>query len=196
MNNLIQQYLETKDMKFAHQWVSDNLNFFHDIVHKTLKRNNIYNVSKEDLFSEAVILFYEHIDNFNPALGELSTYMYKVIGNGLINKITHHNNKDFSTRVGAISLDKEYDSGNGAVLSLEDIATQFNEDKLMMTVLANALDEYVRLNLPIKKRKIYNLYKEGLTIPSIAANVGVSKQYVSKVLKDLVDQVREEWQVE
>ena len=196
MNNLLKQYFETKDIKFVHQWVAENMNFFHDIVHKTTRRNNVYNASKEDLFSEAIIIFYDAIDAFDPNRGEFTTYMYKVIGNGLINIITHQVNKDFSTRVGAISLDAEYGSSNGAVTTFEEIATKFHEDKLMIGVLAHALDEYVKANLPLKKRKIYHLYKEGLTIPSIAANVGVSKQYVSKVLKDLVNQVREEWQVE
>lgn len=194
MDDLITLYLETKDITYLHQWVEGNLKFFHDIVHKTVRRNNMFNVSKEDLFSEAIIIFYDTIDKFNPALGELTTYAYRVIGNGLINKINHENGKDFSTRVGAMSLDKTYESGDGSVVAFEEIATIETNDA-MTSVLAKSLDTYVSRNLPPRKQRIYALYKSGLPLSSIANNVGVTKQYVSKVLKDLVDQVRKEWQV-
>ena len=171
-NELIDSYFKTNDITYLHQWVSENLNVFHDIVHKTLRRNNIYNVSKEDLFSEAVIIFYEVVDRFDPKLGEFSTFIYRSVGNGIINKITRGNNKDFSTRVGAVSLDRQFEAGDGSTVSYDEMVTKFDEDKLMMTVLANALDDFVRKNFTQKKQDIYNLYKEGLTIPSIAMNVG------------------------
>lgn len=194
MDNLITLYLETKDITYLHQWVEGNLKFFHDIVHKTVRRNNMFSVSKEDLFSEAIIIFYDTIDKFDPQLGGLTTYMYRVIGNGLINKITHENNKDFSTRVGAMSLDRTYESGDGSVVAFEEIATIESND-VMVAVLTKSLDSYVSNNLPLRKQHIYKLYKSGLPLSAIANNVGVTKQYVSKVLKDLVEQVRKEWQV-
>lgn len=195
-NELIDSYFKTKDITYLHQWVSENIKVFHDMVHKTLRRNNIYNVSKEDLFSEAVIIFYETVDKFDPALGEFSTFIYRSVGNGLINKITRGNNKDYANRVGAVSLDRYFEASDGSTMSYDEMVTKFDEEKLMMTILAHELDEFVSKNFSQKKQDIYHLYKEGLTIPSIALNMGVTKQYVSKVLKDLVEQVREEWQVE
>lgn len=192
----ITQYLETKDPKFLHCWVEENYKLFYSIVHRLTKRYQLYDFELGDLFSEAVVAFYETIDKYDPSRGEVSTYINHAVPNYMINKFTASKNRDFARRVPTINIDETVEDDNGSSYYKEGTVSISDTDMPMTMVLLGNLDAWVRINLSPKKQKIYTLYQQGMTLQSIAKELGVTKQYVAKVIDNLIIKVREEWNVE
>ena len=195
MDSNLQAYFDTKDIQSLHAWVSDNYTMFRDIVAKTIKRHNLYTVDPDDMFSEAIIAFYGIVDTYDPAISQFSTYIYKTIENELLNKIKTERVHDFQRRVSIVELDEVVESDNGKTALREESVSATDPEAIMRSVMVTELREYVETHLSPKKREIYKLYSNGMNIPMVADKLGVSKQYVSKVLSDLIQEVRKEWQV-
>lgn len=194
-NSEIIQYLETKDVQLLHTWVANNYKVFHSIVAKTIKHHGLYSVDAEDLFSEAIIIFYSVIDRYDPARGEFSTFLYKAIGNDLVNKSKHLIRKDFQSRVDVVNLDEEVNSDEGKSTSVESLVADEGIKSSMNHTLVALLSDYVEKNCDDKVRAIYTMYCQGYPLVDIAKSMHVSKQYISQTMQRLTEKVREEWRV-
>lgn len=195
MMDYLQDYFETKSIQSLHKWVEENYKMFHHIVSKMQKQYSLYDLDSQDLFSEAIICFYEVIDGYKPEAGKFSTFIYRAITNGLLTKLRHSRTIDFQRRVDVVDIDETYEDASGYQMSRESVISVTDEDSLMRGVMVGELNEYVETHLPPRKKAIYKLYCKGLNIPQVANKLGVTKQYVSKVLQDLVEDVRKEWKV-
>lgn len=196
MDNNLEQYFLTKEIEYLHTWVSENYTMFHDIVNNLVTYHDFHIQEHDDLFSEAVIIFYDTIDKYDPNLGKLSTFMYKAIENGLLTRIRNHKARDFQRRVVTVDLDEIVESANGKTTVVEELIADPKQVDVMTTILVQDLNDFVNTHLSPRKQEIYRLYCEGMNIPAVAEKLGVTKQYVSKVIKDLVAQVRKEWRVD
>ena len=191
----IKAYMETKDKSFLHKWVEENTSLLHSIVHRTIKRHQFYSIDAEDLFSDAIVFFYQVVDGYDPARGRFSTYLYRALDNELTNHCKHLIRSDFGGRVHTVNIDALIDMGDGEGVSVEQILTNTDEEENMRRALIASLDEFVDKNYDDKIRSVYRLYSQGYPIVEIAKTLGVSKQYISSVIINLASEVRKEWRV-
>lgn len=191
--NYIEDYLSTKNVQSLHMWVEENYKIFHDIVRATLKHNSLYNLSPDDLFSEAVIAFYGVVDKYSPETGAFTTFIYKAIGNELLNKIKTDRRHNFQGRIDAVELDSGhcYDGD----ISVEETVSNTDINLPMNNVMIADLRKLAKEKLSPKKYTIYTKYSQGKTAQVVADEVGVTKQYVSKVIQDIVEMARKEWRL-
>lgn len=196
MDKEIYDYLETKDVTHLHTWVSENYKLFYAIVNNMLKKHTMYGYDADDLFSEAVIVFYNSIDKYDATKAKLSTFLYTSITNGLLNKIKKNRTHDFASRVPTVNIDDIMISPvDGREMLVESVVEDERLSDLMNPLLINSLNDYVDKYGSDLLKRIYEQYCEGIPITEIADSEFVSKQYISKVLVDLVEEVRKEWEI-
>lgn len=192
--NYLDEYFKTKDITYLHSWVSENYTMFYDIVDKTVRRNNMYDYSRDDLFQEAVVIFYSLVDKYNPELGKFTTFIYTALGNSLTTILRQTIDRDVATRLGAVSIDTTVSFEDGDV-SLESVTENPRDEDPMTKVLIVNLGEYVDKHCNPMMQSIYKLYCNGYKLNEIADQLHVSTQHVSKSLQNLTEQVRKEWRV-
>lgn len=196
MNNL-DAYLQTKDITLLHKWVEENYNMFLHLAYKIKKRHNIKSLTIEELISECVIAFYSSIDKYNPEISKPTTYIYTAIEWAIINKLKHFNATDFANRVGAFSLDAEFTTEESAI-TYSDIVSDGTDESadVMNKIMLDNFREYMSNYKDGLTKEVYNLYIQGYTMVDIGKQLGYTKQYISKILKNLVQEIRTEWNLE
>lgn len=189
----IDLYFSTKNISYLHEWVSENYKLFYTVVDKLIKRHTLYEVSRDDLFQEAVIAFYAIADKYNPELGNFVTFVFGAIQNELLNSLKHKQRIDFGSRVNAISIDQPLESDEDSTFG--DIISANYDDDFIKGVLLNDLKEFVLTKCNIKTQKIFKLYCEGYKYEEIGKMLGISKQRAQQIIKTLTLEVRDEWRV-
>lgn len=189
MNNL-ELYFQTHDITYLHEWVSENYKMFYSIVDYTLKTNSLYDMSREDLFQEAVICFYGVVDKFDPNLGAFSTYIYYSISNELMNVLKKQQRSNYSERVRAISIDEPLNDDEKS--TFESVAS-VETTNIMNDILINDMRDYVKNNGNAKLQSVFYLYCQGYKLEEIGKQVGLSKQRVQQILQGFTSQMQEYW---
>jgi len=185
-------YFETKNISYLHEWVACNYKVFHTIVNRVLKMNSIYSVDHDELFQEAVILFYSVVDKYNPELGQFSTFLYSVLSNELLNVIKKEHRSHFSKRVNAIELDAPLDEEYG---SLTESAISIDTGDVIDTILIKDMEKYVETHCNDRTKSVYQLYTKGYSLTEVGKVLGISKQRVSQIIQSLTADLSHEWGV-
>lgn len=197
MTNL-ELYFQSKDITYLHDWVSNNYKLFHYIVNRAIKRGNSTTeydpIEHDDLFQEAIIIFYRCVDRYDASKGSFSTFIVTVLTNELSNLIKLNRRSDFAKRVSAVELDAPIDLYDGEA-SIDSTVSITDEEYPMRSLLLNELTNYVSNNCTKRVQIIYNLYTQGLTLEEIGDKLGISKQAVNQSLKKLVKDVQMAWGV-
>lgn len=197
MTNL-ELYFQTKDITYLHEWVSNNYKLFHFIVNRAIARytkaNDDIKVEHDDLFQEAIIIFYQCVDRYDSSKGSFSTFVVTVVTNELSNLLKINRRGDFAKRIHAVELDAPIDLYDGEA-SVDSTISVTDEDFPMRNLLLNELKTYVSKNCNERVQTIFSLYSQGLTLEEIGAKLGVSKQAVDQSLKKLVRDVQVAWGV-
>lgn len=125
----------------------------------------------EDLCAEVFVKVYKNIENFDPEKASVSTWIYHITQNSLIDYFRTNHNNDF------IELD-------------ENLVSVSDDDKLssdeMLEHLADALD-----GLSERERNIIVLhYYKGQSLGAIAEKMGISYSYIKVLHKNALDTLK------
>lgn len=194
----LEKYIETRDIKYLHSWVEENYVMFKDLASKLKRRYNIKSLSIDDLFSECIIAFYATIDKYEPKISKPTTYIYFAVERAIINKLKFNHAHDFEARVPTLSLDEEIGSGvSSSPLTYAEIISDGTDEStsVMTNIMLDKLRSYMASYEDGLTKDVYNLYIQGMTMSDIGRTLGYTKQYISKILKNLEEEIRLDWHV-
>ncbi len=181
------------DVKAREKLIEHNLRLVSHIVKKYYSDYN----EQEDLISVGTMGLIKGIDSFNAEKGvKLATYVSRCIENEIF---MYFRSKKKDAVLLSIEEPLESD-GNGNPLTLMDIlATEYDfDEQLTLKQQIKQLYQFIE-ELPDEREKEiiirrYGLYnKKEMTQREIAALMGISRSYVSRIEKKVISQLREKF---
>jgi RNA polymerase sporulation-specific sigma factor len=157
------------------QLIEDNMRLVYHIVH----RHYPTYATDEDIIQTGMVGLCKAADSWDAQKGEFSTLAGKCIHNEILNEFRRRKKHQ-----GILSLDYEVDCGDGEKTTFGDFCVG-DEDVQYANI------EYATDQLSTRENEIITLKRSGLNICEIGKKLGVSKQYVWKVvrkLKTLIEQ--------
>jgi len=170
------------------------------LVAHVIKKFDDSDVDKEDLISIGSIGLIKAINTFNPEKGtRLATYAARCIENEIL---MYFRSKQKYNR-GEISLQEPLGTDNeGNDIKLEDILSC--EESLFEKVEASLLKDQIKQtmgNLHFREQKVLDLRfglsgNRSYTQKEIASMLGISRSYVSRIEKKIIQKLVDEFQVQ
>jgi len=137
--------------------------------------NQVVTHDWEELYQEVITHLANKLEHYDPARGKLSTYVYIVSRNKCLNMIKSPKN----TKEHPVEYDEEMANEMNEIYSLTK--QEWGAWQVAMDMLENH-----------SKKHIIKRIMNGVPIVVVASDEGVSHQYVSKVWRDFIKDIKEE----
>lgn len=147
--------------------IEDNMNLVYSLISKEYPTY----VYDEDIVQCGMLGLCKAAEKWDESKSQFSTFAWYCIRNEIIKEF-----KERSKHNGVLSLDYEMNDDEGGRSTFGDCVIG-EEDVLYIDVNVDSITE--------RERQVFDLYQTGLSQVEVATKLGVTKQYVWKVMRKI-----------